>query len=53
MSAGLIVQFAAELATFSKAKGTIRFPSYGPPSAALIRKIVEARVAQNEAKSKQ
>jgi len=52
MSAALIAQMSVELAKFSTAKGTIRFPSDKPPSAALIRKIVKARVAQNEAKKK-
>jgi uncharacterized protein YdhG (YjbR/CyaY superfamily) len=52
MSAQLIVDLQDELKGFETAKGTIRFPIGKPPSAALIRKIVKARVAQNEAKGK-
>ena len=51
-TAAVIEQFSAELAKFSVSKGTIRFPVDKPPSAALIRKMVKARVAQIEAKKK-
>ena len=50
MSAALIVQYQDELKKFATAKGTIRFPMDKPPSAALIKKLVKARIAQNEAK---
>ncbi len=49
MSAGLIVEFAEELKKFETSKGTIRFPMDKPPSAVLIRELVKARIAQNEA----
>jgi len=50
MSAALIVEYQDELKKFETAKGTIRFPIDRPPSAALIKKLVKARIAQNEAK---
>ena len=50
MSAALIVQCQDELKKFETAKGTIRFPMDKAPSAALIKKLVKARIAQNEAK---
>ena len=40
-----------ELEHFQKSKGTIRFPVDKPPSAALVKKLVRARVAQNEEKA--
>ena len=52
MSAALIVKYKKELARFETAKGTIRFQPEKPPSAALIKKLVKARVAQNDAKKK-
>ena len=48
--ADIIEQFRAELSKFSLSKGTIRFPANKPPSTALIKKMVRARVAQVEAK---
>jgi uncharacterized protein YdhG (YjbR/CyaY superfamily) len=48
--ADIIERFRDELAKFSLSKGTIRFPPGNPPSAALIKKMVKARVAQVEAK---
>ena len=52
MGSQVITQFRKELAKFETAKGTIRFPVDKPPSAALIRKMVKARVAMNEQKKK-
>ena len=52
MSAALIQKFAAGLKAYSTSKGTIRFPLDKPLPAALIRKFVKARVAQNEARKK-
>jgi uncharacterized protein YdhG (YjbR/CyaY superfamily) len=43
--------FADELAKFETKAGTIRFPSNKPPSAALVKKLVRARVAANEEKA--
>ena len=39
-----------ELKDFHTSKGTIRFPMDKPPSAALVKKLVKARVAENERK---
>ncbi len=52
MQASLIVDFKDELKNYSTAKGTIRFPSDKPLPATLLKKIVKARVAANEAKKK-
>ncbi len=52
MSAALIVKYKKDLEGFETAKGTIRFQADKPPSAALIKKLVKARVAQNDAKQK-
>ena len=52
MSAALVEQFAVELKSYSTSKGTIRFPLDKPLPAALLRKFVKARVAQNEARHK-
>lgn len=50
MSASLIVEFENELEDFKTSKGTIQFPMDKPLPAALIKKLVKARIAQNEAK---
>jgi uncharacterized protein YdhG (YjbR/CyaY superfamily) len=50
MNASLIVEFADELKDYSTAKGTIRFPQDKPLSAALVKKMVKARIADNERK---
>jgi len=52
MNAGLIVAFQDELKGYETAKGTIRFPVDKPLPAALVRKIVKARVAENESKKR-
>jgi uncharacterized protein YdhG (YjbR/CyaY superfamily) len=50
---GAIVEaFQPELKAFETSKGTIRFPVDKPPPAALLKKIVKARIAQNELKKK-
>jgi uncharacterized protein YdhG (YjbR/CyaY superfamily) len=51
MNAGLIALFKDELGKFETSKGTIRFTVDKPPSAALIRKLVKARIADNEWKA--
>jgi uncharacterized protein YdhG (YjbR/CyaY superfamily) len=48
MSAALIVAFRDELKGYSTAKGTIRFPLDKPLPAALVKKMVKARIAENE-----
>lgn len=50
MSAAVIVAFRDELKDFKTAKGTIQFPVDKPLSAALIKKLVNARIAENERK---
>jgi uncharacterized protein YdhG (YjbR/CyaY superfamily) len=50
MSAALIKEFEEELEGFSTAKGTIRFGVDRPLPAALVKKLVKARIAQNERK---
>ncbi len=52
MSAALIEEFKDALKGFETAKGTIRFPVDKPPPAALMKKLVKARVAQQEAKGR-
>jgi len=42
--------FKQELASYETSKGTIRFTADKPLPAALVRKLVKARVAQNERK---
>lgn len=49
---GVTSEFQDELAKFEISKGTIRFPAQKPPSAALIKKIIKARIAQNESKQR-
>lgn len=52
MSDFVMDNFRAELGAFATAKGTIQFPVDQPLSAALIRKIVKARIAENEARNR-
>ena len=52
MSAALIDTMADELTAYRTSKGTLQFPLNKPPPSALIKKMVKARVAQNEAKKK-
>jgi uncharacterized protein YdhG (YjbR/CyaY superfamily) len=51
-SGELLKEFAHELRDYPCSKGTIRFAADKPLPAVLIRKIVKARVAKNEAKKK-
>lgn len=50
MSSSLIEAFKNELKDFPTSKGTIRFPVDKPLPAALVKKLVKARIAQNEQK---
>jgi len=50
MSAKTIEDHRAELSRFSTSKGTIRFQPDAPLPAALVRKLVRSRVAENEAR---
>jgi len=50
MSSKLIEEHEDELKAFDTAKGTIRFQADKPLPAALVRKIVKERIAQNEAR---
>jgi uncharacterized protein YdhG (YjbR/CyaY superfamily) len=50
MNGHTVEQFADELAGYSTSKGTIRFSPGQPLPAALVRKIVKARLAENTAR---
>ena len=52
MSRTLIEAFKKELSDFQTSKGTIRFPLDKPLPAPLVKKIVKARIAENESKKK-
>lgn len=51
-TASVIEAFKGELNGFSTSKGTIHFPTDKPLPTALIRRLVKARVAQNERKKR-
>ena len=50
MSGSVIEAFKTELKDFHTSKGTLQFPLDKPLSAALLKKLVKARIAQNERK---
>ena len=52
MNSSLIVTFKNELEGFETSKGTIHFPLDKPLPTALTKKLVKARVAENESKKK-
>jgi uncharacterized protein YdhG (YjbR/CyaY superfamily) len=47
MSAKTVAAHAAELRAYETSAGTIRFPPEKPLPAALVRKLVKARIAEN------
>jgi uncharacterized protein YdhG (YjbR/CyaY superfamily) len=53
MNGHTVADFAAELAGYSTSKGTIRFTPEKPLPAALVRKLVKARLADNEVDAKE
>lgn len=51
MSTDVIQAPAAELKDYKHGKGSIRFPASKPLPAALVKKFVKARIAENEAQA--
>lgn len=49
-TSSLLKMFKDELSRYKTSKGTIRFPTDQPLPASLVKKIVKARVAQNDRK---
>ena len=49
-TSSLLKMFKEELSRYKTSKGTIRFPPDKPLPASLVKKIVKARVAQNDQK---
>ena len=52
MSKRLMAAYKKEFAPYKKAIATVQFPIGAPIPAALVRKVVKARVKQNEARAK-
>jgi len=51
MSGTVLEPFADELSAYDTSKGTIRFAADAPLPAALVKKLVKARIAENEARA--
>jgi uncharacterized protein YdhG (YjbR/CyaY superfamily) len=51
MGSSVLNAFERELKDFRTSKGTLHFPVDKPLPATLVKKIVKARIAQNELKS--
>ena len=47
MNGSTVAAFKNELKNYDTSKGTIRFPASKPLPAALVRKLVKARIAEN------
>jgi uncharacterized protein YdhG (YjbR/CyaY superfamily) len=52
MSKRLMATFAEEFAPYKKAIATVQFPIGQPIPAALVKKVVKARIKENEARAK-
>ena len=52
MSKALMAAYKKEFAPYERAIATVRFPIGKPIPAALVRKIVKARMAENEARAR-
>jgi uncharacterized protein YdhG (YjbR/CyaY superfamily) len=52
MSGSTVAAHEDELAGYDTSKGTIRFPPDKPLPAALVRKLVKARIAENAARGR-
>jgi len=52
LSSSLLQKFKKDLEGFETSKGTIRFPLNKPLHSSLVRRIVKARIRQNELKQK-
>lgn len=51
MGAAFLGSHASELKGYKTSKGTVRFPVDKPPSAALVKRLVKARIGQIRKKS--
>lgn len=52
MSGTVVAAHRAELADYDVSKGTVRFDPARPLPAALVRRLVKARIAENEARGR-